>query len=752
MPKTAFLWLLAAAVLALTLGAQPASGVTDKEVSRAIAGGKDWLLGQARGGVWPQEDAGFQGGRSCLALLTLATLGEDLESPVMVSGLDAAMRLATEKTYVRAVRAMALAVIARRMDKKSPKLAQVRGALAVDAQWLVNAQGSHGGWNYETMRGHEGRFDFSNTQMAILALWQAALTGIEPPEIVWQRAQKLYFSRQLEDGSYNYGDPANQPGYGSMTAAGLASIYIIADMLDLASGCPCRDSKSGGNPSETEGQLDKAMAWLSAEFSAKGNPKRPGAHDYYWLYAAERAGIATGFRLFGTHDWYKEGAEYLLSRQGQNGAWNNNVVDTCFAALFLYKGRAPILFEKLDCGKARWNSHRRDLANLTEYFQRFEERAYRWQIINLEASMAELHEAPILYISLESVPAFTDAEKKKLRAFTDSGGTVLVEASCGNKAVREWFPKFAEEVWPQWPLKKLDDGHPLFKDPNPLKKHPEVSGIEDGLRTLVFFCGDDISCPWQTKALIAKEYLFLLGVNLYMYATDHAPLKAKPLDEEREERYTSICKPGDTASLRVARLITSGDWMVGSPYQGMEWIRQEVARRADVILEVDDAGSSAANLGNRQAAYLTGTKEFDLDKAQRQALKQYLAGGGFLLAESTGGAAAFDQSLRKLAADMGWELRPVERTAPLMTGRFAKAVGYNVAAGVRFRYALRTVRFDRPRAELVGIYQDGKLVGVYSPLDLVFSSTPCQAYGCKGYQTEDAQAVATNIILYLSDR
>ena len=119
-------------------------------------------------------------------------------------------------------------------------------------QQLINAQGDHGGWDYIPLNGGGGRYDLSNTQLAILALREAALVGIEIPEIVWQRTQKLYLDLQKDDGGWNYGsgDKVNTmfgfgtPGYGSMTAAGLATLFITADNLDLASGCPCRGGQS----------------------------------------------------------------------------------------------------------------------------------------------------------------------------------------------------------------------------------------------------------------------------------------------------------------------------------------------------------------------------------------------------------------------------------------------------------------------------------------------------------------------------
>jgi hypothetical protein len=52
--------------------------------------------------------------------------------------------------------------------------------------------------------------------------------------------------------------------------------------------------------------------------------------------------------------------------------------------------------------------------------------------------------------------------------------------------------------------------------------------------------------------------------------------------------------------------------------------------------------------------------------------------------------------------------------------------------------------------DLVGIYAGDRMVGLYSPRDVLFSLTPYEACGCRGYKTEDAAAVATNIVLYLT--
>jgi hypothetical protein len=210
---------------------------------------------------------------------------------------------------------------------------------------------------------------------------------------------------------------------------------------------------------------------------------------------------------------------------------------------------------------------------------------------------------------------------------------------------------------------------------------------------------------------------------------------------------------GAKDTVRVARLkYQGGPWAVGRQYRAFQNLAGVLAAKARITLKAEEDGVSPSQLGDREAAYLTGTGAVVLAEPERQALKEYLAKGGFLWAEAAGGAPAFDEAFQKLASDMGWELARLPADHPLMTGKFRAGAGYNVVKGVRFRHALQMRRTSSPFAELLGIRQDGKLVGVYSPLDVLFSTTGYEAYGCLGYQAPDAVAVATNIGIYLTDR
>ena len=227
----------------------------------------------------------------------------------MAKGLDAMLSRKLDDTLAVAFRAMALVALHNRLIGE--KREQVRAALKADCDWLVAAQGAHGGWGEKSLKGGDGSCDFRNTDMALHALHEAGQVGIEVPQDVWRRAQKLYYERQQPDGGWNFGDPGHQvmggsaASYGSMTAAGLASIYLVSDHLGV--GCPCLGGEAGKFYGDLSRHADAALAWLSREFKVDADPGAPAAAQadkLYWLYAAERAARDTGYKHFGSHDWY----------------------------------------------------------------------------------------------------------------------------------------------------------------------------------------------------------------------------------------------------------------------------------------------------------------------------------------------------------------------------------------------------------------------------------------------------------------
>ncbi|MCX5653857.1 MAG: DUF4159 domain-containing protein, partial [Planctomycetota bacterium] len=202
----------------------------------------------------------------------------------------------------------------------------------------------------------------------------------------------------------------------------------------------------------------------------------------------------------------------------------------------------------------------------------------------------------------------------------------------------------------------------------------------------------------------------------------------------------------------------SGNWNVGANYRGFAKLAEILNTRAAITLDAKEAeaaapaecGTAVAELADYPVAYVVGTAAFAFKPEEKEALRAYVSKGRLLWFEAVMGAQAFDQSLRQLASEMNWQLRPIPKEHGLMTGSMDPASGYNLTTGVEFKSTLKVPRAGRAYADLLGVYEGDRMIGLYSPLDVMFSLTGYEAYRCQGYKAPDAAAIATNIILYLS--
>jgi hypothetical protein len=237
-------------------------------------------------------------------------------------------------------------------------------------QLLLKWQREYGPWGY--LGGTNlGTGDTSMTQYGTLALWTADRTGayrVDPDAAV--RVVHWLFRTQDPSGGWGYQgiDPGSfqrveQLGVQqSLSAAGLGSVYVLADLLRLTGDMKVRNAndglppalkmvrKQGQRPSQgpltdkiDRAQLRSVMAdgeqWFARNFVIE-----PDEWVYYYLYALERyksfQELATG-KFEQEPDWYNQGVEYLQSKQAQNGSWTRDAgpdIDTCFAILFLVRG------------------------------------------------------------------------------------------------------------------------------------------------------------------------------------------------------------------------------------------------------------------------------------------------------------------------------------------------------------------------------------------------------------------------------
>jgi von Willebrand factor type A domain len=172
-----------------------------------------------------------------------------------------------------------------------------------------------------------GYWDNSCSQFGVLGLHSAAHAGIKIPRQSWEQVEQHFRAHQNADGGWGYQEGSTT---GSMTCAGLASLVLARHHLGQKSADPA---------------VVRALESLAGSFTLDQNPHSNSNH-YYYVYGLERAGVLAGTEFLGDHEWYPEGARYLLSKQKADGSWqaergDGDYLDTCYAILFLRRATLP---------------------------------------------------------------------------------------------------------------------------------------------------------------------------------------------------------------------------------------------------------------------------------------------------------------------------------------------------------------------------------------------------------------------------
>ena len=223
--------------------------------------------------------------------------------------------------------------------------------------------------------------------------------------------------------------------------------------------------------------LNRGIDWLSNNFSVGQNFPMGQQWKLYFLYGLERAGRMAGIRFFGQHDWYRLGAEELVHTQDRlSGFWQGAseppTVATSFAILFLAKGRAPVLINKLRHGpRGDWNHDPDDVRNMVGIVSSDWKNLLTWQIVDpAVASVADLLQAPILFFSGHLIPEFNARARQNLRDYVEQGGFLFVDACCHSREFDSGFKDLMTQIFPEpeYKLKPLSDDHPVWQRQTPL--------------------------------------------------------------------------------------------------------------------------------------------------------------------------------------------------------------------------------------------------------------------------------------------
>ncbi|QDU29899.1 hypothetical protein ETAA8_50160 [Anatilimnocola aggregata] len=770
--------------------------VTPATVNDAIRFGVGYLHGRQRpNGSWADFESPFAQPGAVTALTTLALLncGERVDEPHVKAALDfLESQPAPGSTYATSLHVMAFC----QADPLRYKLKITGLASWLEAHQVVADGKSKGGWSYMPS---VGIADNSNTQFAMLALHEAERVGVKIPDRTWQLAKDYWLKNPVYDkgrGAFGYHNGVS----GSMTCAAISSLIIARDRLANGESRVVGEQIQccGNEPQEDE--VERAIDWLGRNFSARNNPGDDGQANrwlYYYLYGMERVGRMSGQRFFygkpqlnpntgafatPKYDWYREGCQVLLEQQDaltKNWAGmeieRDPLIATPLALLFLAKGRRPVAIARLNTGTANndWNHHRRSLQNLVGRVERQWRRDLSWQTYDLkDATVADLLEAPVLFLSGSQSLQLSDVHKKMLREYVNQGGFLFIEACDGNGCDGSAFDRdirqMLKEMFPESALRKLPPDHAVWYaqqrvQPQQLPKDPEfwLWGLDSCCRTGVVYCPRSLSCYWELAhpyreldyPQVVKdqiEQVSRIGGNILAYATN------RQLKEKLDRPQISISLPGGKSprgSLVIPKL-THGGGSDDAP-NALQNLLTVLDKQLQIKIDYERRkfAPNEPKLLDYPIVFTHGRRGFQFSSAERKSLKDYLDRGGFIFADAICASTEFSQSLKA-------ELQLIYPNAkfyrvpaghPLLTDEFQ---GFNLRS-VMLRDPQFRSEEDPLSAKLVKttpllevLEVDDRIAVVLSPYDISCALEKGASLECKGYTSADAARIGANIILY----
>jgi hypothetical protein len=720
----------------------PNLGVTDQQIEASIKKGIDWFLTQFATtrlkNVESYSPDIFPGANaiSLYALLTAgAAVGDERlrgATPLVAKLLDGMKEMPIQggkDTYSRSLRISALTVLNRKEDRQ---------AIEADARWLLESS-IQGAFTYSKppagQQRANGGWDNSNSQYGGLGLWAAADAGVRVPTQFWKEMEAHWVENQVKiSGGWAY-QSSTGPATVAMTCAGATMLMLARDQM-LAEG-----SAYANVTAPLSKPLERALEWLDEG----DHTVNFGGHYGYTLYGLERVGLASGYKYFGKHDWYRELSKKTVDTQQPDGSWlggDSASVETAFHLLFLSRGREPVFMGKLRWG-GNWSNRPRDVATLTKFGGRALERALNWQVLGLQRDWTDWTDAPVMLITSEDGPQFTDADVAKLRSYALAGGVVFTHAENGSAAFNTFAADLAKRMFPEYAMGTLPPTHPIYSALYPLRDAPGLAGVGNGSRLLMVHSPTDLTKQWGTRAPLTERErqrtkvntaAAELGVNVVVYATGKRDLR------RRTDPAFVPPRPGEPlGAIPVARLRYEGNW---DP-EPWGWVRaaRKFDRETGIALDVRPVDVVALEPGTAPVAHLTGTAAREFSDAEVKVVREYVEGGGVLLVDACGGSAAFAESVRAgllARAFPNGKASPVGPTHPVMgrerawMGEIERLLTYGESKQVNGLRAMNV----------------GNGAVLFTDLDISTGLLGATVVGVSGYEPTVAERLVRNAVVW----
>jgi hypothetical protein len=712
--------------------------ITDALVQKAIENGVGFLKSQFKDGVLAStyNNGESAEGGDALAVYALLHASQAINDPDLnTSGPFVASMLDKVKLYPldtnkpiygRSIRTAALSLLDRVEDRE---------ALAKDRQWLLKCE-VNGAYPYEMPPPHarpeDIQTDNSTSQFGALGIWAAATAGQPVPDKYWADVEKHWLASQDVSGGWNYTGPDWTP---TMTCAGVATLCVAAEYREQA----ITQARKGESRPIFSKAVDRGLAVLAKDDTIL----KTGNHNGYGLYTVERAALATGFRWFGDHDWYRELGATAIKTQKPNGAWDGNDgndAETSFNLLFLSRGRQPLLMDKLRY-VGDWDDRPRDVAKITQFASGQLEKPFAWGVADLDRNWWDWLESPVLFISMDSPPDFSDEQVAKLRSYTEAGGLIFLHNEFGSKEVDAFATDLAKRIFPAFTMNAVAPDDSIYSDLFQMKTKPVLKSVTNGSRTLMIYSPKDITLDWihYRPHDNTNNPALQLGLNLFVAGAGKSNFRNR-----LNSPYVGPIDDPPLATVPVYQISYPGSW---NPEPGA-WVRfpRWFQKQTSMALNLIPMDIRAINYKSAPVALLTGSSEAELGSLDTHALRQYVNQGGVLFIDSTGGNKAFAKAVKNVLLPVtfpGIRLTGLPSGHPVLSGTLPcsdalpKPHVRSYTASL-FSTSLPTVQYATV----------GKGTIIVSDLDVTTGLLDSGTYGINGYSPDYCQSLVKNVILW----
>jgi len=790
------------AAMTLSVGAQPAitgASLTDEHVQKAIAAFAEELHARKHPDrFWepervPAGDSTRQkGGYTALVMLAMLHGGQTYQDPRLRDAVDYLSSFGMEGTYAITLRTSVWA-------KLPPKF---REQLQKDTQWMLDGfSETCGGWDY-VQDSNSKRKDNSIRQFGALALWEAAKRGQRIEKRIWQRIEDAFLEMQLDDGGWNY--TGDGPATGSMTAAGLATLFITQEQLHAEEAVkiggpapsPQRGKAAGNRPQLA---IERGLKWMDTNFSATENPGKD-TYFYYYLYGVERVGLASGYKHFGGKDWFRQGAAELIARlcawdqEQENFAVHQTTGgdgrrakiktdDLAFAMMFLSRGRVPVAVNKLQFtnDSSNWNNRPRDAANLARWLGESTEGELNWQIVRMDGSPEEWLDAPFLYVaSHEALPFLKDLaidpvkfaldvkefikqraagtlpadtapparpeipELDKLKRYLDLGGMMLAVNEGNGKKFAESIEAAGLLMYPQYEWRTLPEDHWAYSLHNAVKtRQPPLRALSNGVRELIILSPSvDFSETFHTNAVKQLHEFQTVG-NVYFHASE----LNRPRPRLARHSFEASPNAPIKGEATIVRAIHAGNWRPEPAALGLfaDWLRETRGIEATIV---DRPLESIDQLDPKPSLVIvSGIDLIEFTRNQIDSIKAFVNAGGIILFEAPGGRGGFTASAEEtMTKALGRPIESLVRTR-LVTGEGMK--GAADLSRIEYRpFSLQIFggRETTPRLRGMTLADGGPPQILFSREDITHGLLDQPCWSISGYAPSSARNLLANIV------